>query len=76
MTTTPARAIFQMWQHYHKSGEWPEPGGWTNQPLDVLVQIGVIQTVYDTYRYKQDKEADWSKFSATQMEIIRQVDNG
>jgi len=74
--TIPASAIFQMWNHYRKTGEWPESGGWANQPLDVLVQIGAMQTVYDTYTYKKQKDADWSKFSGTQLEIIRSLESG
>ena len=62
-----------MWQAW-KRGLYPQAGGWMEQPLELITQIKAIDTVYDTYRYKTIKDADWSKMTKTQIEIIRWID--
>jgi len=72
--TTPASAIIRIWEAYKKSGVLPEPGGWLDQPLDILVQIGAIDTVYETYEYKNSESVKYEKFTPTQRAIIREVE--
>lgn len=72
--TAPASAIIRIWESYKEAGVLPEPGGWLDQPLAVLVQIGVIQTVYETYQYKRRDDVKYENFSPTQRQIIRQVE--
>ena len=72
--TAPASAIIRMWEHYKQSGGLPETGGWLDQPLAILVQMGVIQTVYETYQYKRRSDVDYEKFTPTQRSLIREVE--
>jgi len=73
ISVLPSRAIFSIWDNYRKTGGYPEPGGWLDQPLDVVIQMSVIQTTYDTFEYKNTDDSDWSKFTPTQRELIRQA---
>lgn len=66
--------MFLAWRDYERFGTLPLSGGWLAQPLDLLVQLQAIDTVVGTYRYKNAKDADWNKLTATQREIIRQLD--
>lgn len=76
VSVLPSRAIFQTWNNYRRTGSLPESGGWHDQPLDVVVQMGVIQTAYETFEYKSQKDAKWELFTPTQIELIRRVDSG
>ena len=74
ITVLPGNSIFRVWDNYRRNGGLPEAGAYNDQPLDVMVKIGVIQTAFDTFSYKNQKEADWNEFTPTQLELIRQVD--
>jgi hypothetical protein len=69
-------AIYQMWLAWRERNQLPAKGGWLDQPLPLLVKIDAIEMVYNTWKYKSTKGADWSKMSGLQMEIIRRLDNG
>jgi len=48
-------------------------GGWLDQPLDLLVQIEAIETVYQTMRYKTAEGAKWEKLTGLQLDIVREL---
>ena len=66
-------AIFDMWQEW-KKGILPRAGGWFDQPLNLIQQIKAIELVFITYAEKKKSTCDWTKFTATQIEIIRWLD--
>lgn len=66
-------AIMELWSAWEK-GIMPLPGGWLDQPISDIVKINAIDLVINTYRYKTSKDADWSKFSKEQRELIRWLD--
>lgn len=65
--------MIELWQAW-KAGHYPQAGGWLDQPLELIAQIHAIDTVYNTYRFKTAKNADWTKMTKTQTEIIRWLD--
>jgi hypothetical protein len=67
--------VYKLWQAW-KRGLLPTAGGWLDQPLALLVQIEAIELVHQTYRYMAQEKADMSKLSATQMSILRNLENG
>lgn len=72
--TAPAPAVFYMWQERKRSGQWPRPGGWPDQPLAVLMQMDAMTFTENTYRYMQGAEADWSQMSKLQRELVHWMD--
>lgn len=67
-------SVFSMWQAYRYKNILPRSGGWENQPLFVLAQIEAIDLIYSTWRYIRSDNSDWGKLSATQTEIVKQVE--
>lgn len=67
-------AIFSMWQVWKRHGRFPQSGGWLDQPLALIAQIEAIDMVYETMRFYTAEKADWSKMSATQLDIIKELD--
>jgi len=47
-----------------------------DQPLDVLMEVHVINIVFDTRQFMLSKGADWSKLTATQKELVRWLKRG
>jgi len=43
-------------------------------PLFLLAKINAIDLTFNTWQYHRAKDSDWKKMSATQHEIIRQVE--
>ena len=63
-------AAFELWQAWKFHNALPQAGGWLDQPLDLLAQIGAVDLVYSTKVYLDTKGSDWSKLTATQRELI------
>jgi hypothetical protein len=68
-------SIMEMWQDYHTNGVLPQAGGWLDQPLDLIVKIGAIDFLVNTWRNKTNEEYDWSGFSADQRHVITWYEN-
>jgi hypothetical protein len=73
--TAAHSAVFTAWRHWRDKCVYPAAGGYLNQPLALLVQIEAIDLVYQTWAQKTAKDFDWSKFTATQREIIKVLEN-
>ena len=57
---------------------YPRAGGWQDQPLSLLVKIEAIGLVVTTMRFLDQKDADWTKLTATQAALVHwlEADNG
>ena len=71
ITTSVSAASYEAWDEWRKWGTLPRLGGWLDQPLGMYVRMKAIDLVYNTISYKQSKEFDLKKLSATQTEILR-----
>ena len=69
-------ATFDMWHAWRFHNTPPLSGGWMDQPLDVLMEVHVINIVFDTRQFMLSKGADWSKLTATQKELVRWLKRG
>jgi hypothetical protein len=67
----PASAAFYCWRDWARFGQYPEQGGWLDQPLSLLVHIEAIEMTVQTFRYLQREDADWSTLTAEQVALIR-----
>lgn len=63
-----------MWQDYRLNGTLPQAGGWLDQPLGLMVRIGMIDLIARTWEAKNTPDYDWSKFSADQRYLISWAD--
>lgn len=49
----------------------PRAGGWLDQPLRLIVTFGAMDIVALTYRYTARPNADLSKLSSLQEDLMR-----
>jgi len=47
-----------------------------DQPLDVLMQMHVINITYDTKVFMTSKNSDWNRLTATQKELVHWLKRG
>jgi len=66
--------VFDTWSAWRDHGALPYPGGFLSQPLKLMMQIEAVDFVYHTWRCKNNKDFKWSNFTATQRELIVQVE--
>jgi len=64
-----------MWQAWRGHGTLPEPGGWLQQPLAIMIQIQAIELVYNTWQRRRSKEGlPFETATATEAAIIKALD--
>ncbi len=66
--------IYNLWQDWRR-GHNPRPGGYLDQPLELLALMESIDLIAATITAKNTKNFDWSKFSPLQMELIGWIEN-
>lgn len=52
----------------------PEAGGVMEQPLALMVRMNALSAVYNTWKARRAKDADFGKLSPTQRAIIGWMD--
>jgi hypothetical protein len=62
--------FFAAWRAHSEHGTLPRPGGWEAQPLAVLVRFQVLDLLEQTWRYYRAKNADLSKLTRLQLDLI------
>jgi hypothetical protein len=62
-------AAFAAWDVWRR-GSWPFDD-WLSAPLVLLVQMTAIDMVYNTKQFMKTKDADWSKLTKTQTDLIK-----
>ena len=74
--TGQLNAAFDMWHVWRFHNIPPASGGWMDQPLDVLMQMHVINITYDTKVFMTSKNSDWNRLTATQKELVHWLKRG
>lgn len=68
-------ALYAQWRARQRWRMWPRAGGWEDQPLAAIVTMDALDIVEHARRVMLTPNADWSKLSPLEMDLIRWLEN-
>jgi hypothetical protein len=67
--------VFAAWRAWVQHGTLPGAGGWAAQSLRLLNCFSALGLIDQTWRYYRQREADLSKLTALQLDLIRWLED-